>query len=147
MIEVIRKSKNLLLKQIKENNIDFQIDITETKLVYGVNTEFEQVVLNLINNSIDAFNDRKIENRIIKIGATSNQKKTILTFEDNAGGIDNSNIDDIFDPYYTTKETGTGTGLYVVKLVVKSSFKGELKVEDSEIGLKYTITLPTTEML
>jgi C4-dicarboxylate-specific signal transduction histidine kinase len=147
LIEVIRKSKNLLLKQIKENNIDFQIDITETKLVYGVNTEFEQVVLNLINNSIDAFNDRKIENRIIKIGATSNQKKTILTFEDNAGGIDNSNIDDIFDPYYTTKETGTGTGLYVVKLVVKSSFKGELKVEDSEIGLKYTITLPTTEML
>ena len=146
LIEVIDKSKNLLAKQIEKHKVDFQIDVPDNNLVYGVDSELEQVILNLIANAIDVFTERNIENRSIKVKSFTKQKYTILTFEDNAGGIDNEKINDIFDPYYTTKETGTGTGLYMVKLVVKTSFKGELKVANTESGLKYTIILPISDI-
>ncbi len=144
LLEVIDKSTNLLLKQIEKHNVEFNIDVPNDNMVYGVDTELEQVILNLITNALDVFDEKNIENRKITIKSLSKQNVTIFSFEDNAGGIPDELISQIFDPYYTTKETGTGTGLYMVKLVIKTSFKGELKVSNTQEGLKYTIALPVS---
>lgn len=141
----IDKSLSLLLKQVEKNEVNLEINVPEDNLVFGVDTELEQVILNLISNSIDAFNDRNIEDRKITMKSITKQNYTIFSFEDNAGGIPEESIEKIFDPYFTTKEQGTGTGLYMVNLVVKTSFKGELKVLNTGSGLKYTLALPTTE--
>ena len=76
------------------------------------------------------------------------QKKTytILIVEDTAGGVKLDDLEKLFDPYYTTKSTGTGTGLYMVKLVIKNSFSGELKISNSEKGLRYIIALPQKKL-
>jgi signal transduction histidine kinase len=65
--------------------------------------------------------------------------------EDNAGGVKEESLEKIFDPYFTTKSNGTGTGLYMVKLVIKNSFQGDLKINNSEYGLRYIIALPQKE--
>lgn len=62
--------------------------------------------------------------------------------EDNAGGIKEEDIENIFDPYFTTKDYGTGIGLYMVKLVIKSSFSGDLKLQNTKEGVKFIIAVP-----
>lgn len=139
--DVIEKSIELLKKQLENNKIQINLDVKDEE-VYGVDSELEQVILNLITNAQDVFIERDIKHRQLEISVGANKKYTLLVFEDNAGGIKESNLDKIFDPYFTTKEKGTGTGLYMVKLVVKTSFYGELKLENSSKGAKFIIILP-----
>ena len=73
------------------------------------------------------------------ITALTKDQYSIVIFEDNAGGIPEENIEKIFDPYFTTKEYGTGTGLYMVKLVIQNSFEGKLKIQTTDKGTKFII--------
>lgn len=137
----INKALNLFGNQFDVNKVKLNIEVEDEK-VYGVETELEQVILNIVNNSIDAFRDREIEDREIHIKVLEKESYTILILEDTAGGVNEENLEKLFDPYYTTKSTGTGTGLYMVKLVVKNSFGGDLKINNSKRGLRYIIALP-----
>lgn len=140
--DAINKSLVLFGNQFEVNKIKLNIDISEQK-VFGVETELEQVILNILSNSIDAFNENNTENREVTITVLSKQRYTILILEDNAGGVKEENFEKIFDPYYTTKSTGTGTGLYMVKLVIKNSFQGDLKLNNTAKGLRFIIALPS----
>lgn len=131
---------HLLDKQMENNNIKIHSTIGDEN-VYGTESEFSQIFLNLITNSKDAFIDRKIENREINITTLTKDKYSVVIFEDNAGGIPQENLEKIFDPYFTTKEYGTGTGLYMVKLVVHNSFEGKLKIQNTDKGVKFIIVL------
>ena len=143
--DAINTSIKLLGNQFKVNEISLNLKVEDEK-VYGNETELEQVILNIINNSIDVFKEREIKNREINITVFSKQSYTILIMEDNAGGVKLETLEKLFDPYFTTKSNGTGTGLYMVKLVVKNSFQGDLKVNNSEHGLRYIIALPQKEL-
>jgi len=134
------KTLQLLSKQMENNNITVHAQIGEES-AYGVESEFQQIFLNLITNAKDAFIDRNIENREITITSMTKEKYSIIIFEDNAGGIKEQDIEKIFDPYFTTKEYGTGTGLYMVKLVIQNSFSGKLKIQNSDKGAKFIIVL------
>ena len=134
-------SLKLLGNQLEVNKIKLNLEVCDEK-VFGIETELEQVILNIINNSIDAFKEQEIKNKEINITILSKQSYTVLILEDNAGGVKIENLEKLFDPYYTTKSTGTGTGLYMVKLVIKNSFHGDLKINNSDKGLRYIIALP-----
>jgi len=138
------KTLSLLDKQMVNNNIHIQSNIGDEN-VYGVQSELMQVFLNLITNSKDAFIERDVQNRQINITTLSKDKYSIVIYEDNAGGIKEENIEKIFDPYFTTKEYGTGTGLYMVKLVVQNSFDGKLKIQNTNKGVKFIIVLKSAK--
>ena len=142
--EAFEKIAHLLDKQIGNNNIVIKNKIG-IESIYGTQSEFEQILLNLITNSKDAFIDREIKDRQITISTLTKDNYTIFIFEDNAGGIPEQNIEKIFDPYFTTKSYGTGTGLYMVKLVVQNSFEGKLKIQNTANGVKFIIIFQTKE--
>lgn len=135
---------DLLKSEISKNNVDIKQNI-EDNYILGIEMELSQVFMNLITNSIQAYNERDIENREIEINSYKKDKKIILEIGDNAGGIEDEDLEKLFDPYYTTKETGTGIGLYMVKLVIKNSLKGDLKIENSKKGLKFIMAFPCIE--
>ena len=137
---VFNKTLHLLDKQMINNNITIHPTIGNEN-VYGVESELQQIFLNLITNSKDAFIDRNLQDRQVYITTLTKDNYSIIIYEDNAGGVKEENIDKILDPYYTTKEYGTGTGLYMVKLVIQSSFLGNLKIQNSKRGLKLIILL------
>lgn len=139
--DAINRSIKLLGNQLNINKIKLNLIMKDEK-VYGIETELEQVILNIIKNAIDVFSERNIENKEINITVLSKELYTILIIEDNAGGVKIDNLEKLFDPYYTTKSNGTGTGLYMVKLVIKNSFAGDLKVSNTSKGLRYIIALP-----
>lgn len=136
---VIKNTKELLDSQIKKAKVELKIQIISNYTLNGVSMELSQVLINLITNSVQAFEEREIENRKIDIITFSRNDKNYLIISDNAGGIKEENLEKIFDPYYTTKENGTGVGLYMVKLVIKNSYNGNLKIENYEDGVRFVM--------
>jgi len=134
LLNKIIDSVLILLKDyLTKNNIMLNVEIDDIVLEIYPN-EFKQVILNIINNMVDAFNERKISNRMIKI---YNDKHT-LYIEDNAGGIKEDIIDKIFDDNFTTKKTGTGKGLYMSKLIM-NKLNGDIFVENTQNGARFII--------
>ena len=100
------------------------MNIKKDATIKGYFNEFSQVLINLINNSNDAFCNQKVKNRLIYIEIdTSFDGDAIIKVCDNAGGIDKTILDKIFEPYFTTKHSsvGTGLGLYMSEMIIKNS--------------------------
>ena len=134
VLESIENSITILSADFKKNNIDLQLNINtnEDIKIYGIKNELSQVVLALLSNANDVL--KNIHEPYIKIDVSSDNAEVIIKIEDNGGGIKKKNLEKIFDPYFTTKEDGTGIGLYLVKLIVEKSFEGKIRVENSKVG-------------
>ena len=104
---------------------------------FANSNEFEQVILNLVNNAKDAFIERKIKNPIINITINEN----IITVCDNAGGIVKEHQSKIFEPYFSTKDNSDGIGLYIAKTIIETEIKGKLSLENREDGSCFKIEL------
>ncbi len=134
---------------LEENNISLDINIQEGIEVFSYKRGLEQVILNILKNAKDVLHDKNLDKRLIFIKASKDDDTTISIY-DNGGGIDEENIDKIFDPYFTTKHKaqGTGLGLYSSFNILKN-IGGTLGVENINYlhnekeykGAKFTITL------
>lgn len=128
----------LQLVEVLLNNRDIRVEaqLDETICIEGYHNEFSQVILNIINNAKDALVQNRTEERAIKIELSSKSGKAILSISDNAGGIPEAIIHRIFEPYYTTKEQGQGTGigLYMSKLIIEDHMSGNIKAENIKNG-------------
>ncbi len=139
--DCIKQSREILKSKIDKLSVDFKLDIDENLKSFGVEIELTQVLINIINNSLDAFMEKNISKPEIFIKLFKKEDKNILMIEDNALGVENNQLDKIMEPYYTTKDNGTGIGLYMVKLIIKNSFNSELKVLNTQKGLSFIIFL------
>ncbi|MEA1892077.1 MAG: ATP-binding protein, partial [Campylobacterota bacterium] len=83
--------------------------------------------------------EKEIENPTIEIEL----KENIVTIKDNAGGIPQDIIERVFEPYFTTKEQGKGTGmgLYMSKMIIEDNMGGVLHVNNEEDGARFSIDL------
>jgi len=128
----------MLSAQLKSNGITININGDEF-LYNGLKREYQQVILNIINNAKDVLIYNKIENPMINIELNSNK----IIISDNAGGIPKNIIDRVFEPYFTTKEQGKGTGmgLYMSKMIIEDNMNGELSVVNSDNGAIFMIKL------
>lgn len=140
LINTLNDIFSILKDSLNSINLDLEVEELD---IYGYKNEFKQVILSILNNSIDIFKVKDIKDRAIYIRAKESKDKIYISIEDNAGGIDNSIIDKIFEPYFTTKHKsgGTGLGLYISKLIVEGSMGGKLSVKNGNFGAKFTITL------
>jgi len=107
------------------------------------NQALGQAIINILHNAKDALIEKNIKNRIIIINLQQNKNKITINIEDNAGGIPKEIIDEIFDPYFSTRleKNGTGLGLYMSKIIVENYCQGRLKVSNSNHGAIFTIVL------
>lgn len=141
----------------KETECDALVNLKTCEHNYmaikGYPNEFKQVVLNLVNNARDAIVDKRAEGKISKneIGCSASKGSINIRVEkrsgsiyvavnDNGGGIPESVIDKIFEPYITTKQgdKGTGIGLYMSKVIIKN-MGGRLFAQNTSNGALFTI--------
>lgn len=137
----IYQSKEILKSRIDRLGVVFHLNIDESLELYGVEVELTQVLINIINNSLDAFSEKNIKKPEIFIKLFKKDNKNILLIEDNALGVENNQLEKILEPYFTTKNSGTGIGLHMVKLIIKNNFNGELEVLNTQKGLSFIIFL------
>ena len=136
----------IMSKQLLYSNIKFKINYKEDEnsySIYGYKNEFKQVLLNIINNAKNKITkiNEKDKNRI-DIDIYKNSHSTIIEIKDNAGKIKEEIISSIFDPYFTTKEDGTGIGLYMAKVIIEDKMQGQIFVRNDGNSVIFTIKIP-----
>ena len=138
-----KKAINIIDATLENLGINLILDIKDDKKIFGYPTEFSQVILNIISNAKDILIERNIKNPKIEINIESKGVLSIITIKDNAGGIEEKNLEQIFDPYYSTKDSskGTGLGLYISKLIIERNMGGDLSVSNNSEGAVFKIVV------
>jgi len=135
---------------IKNNNVNITVEEKDICKYNLIETEFKHVFINMINNSIYAFNDYNINPRYIQITLEKTSKEIVITILDNAGGVPQEIIEDIFRANKTTKgDKGTGIGLYLATQIV-DKLDGTITVsnkkwtnnDETYTGAEFIIKLP-----
>ena len=121
--------------------VSITTDIPAGLVVPGDESKLRRVIVNLVNNAIDALHDHHTANATIHIAATVLHHEAIITIADNGPGIAPEIIGTLFDPFVTkNKSKGTGLGLAIVKQYI-TSHSGKITVNNNN-GAVFNITLP-----
>jgi PAS domain S-box-containing protein len=117
-------------------------------IIKGYRGEFKQVITNLVYNSIFAieqqFKDHKAPDGFIHVKIIKTKTEVIIKIEDSGGGISNDIKPYIFNPFFTTKEDGKGTGLglYLAKIIIHNHMNGSITVNNTKSGAEFEIIIP-----
>lgn len=125
-------------------NIALEFVLAEDQMIYGYKNEFSQVILNLINNAKDVLFDLKVKDPRIRVQSYSKKNQHFIEVSDNGGGIEKDIMEHIFEPYFTTKDEGKGTGigLYMSKMIIEENMNGKLSVINAYDGALFTVSVP-----
>lgn len=139
----IRKALAITKALILSKKIELKLHLNSQKDIEIYENELLQVFLNLIKNAQDNFEDRNIINPTITINSIDTKKGVRVEVLDNGGGINSEIINNIFDPYFSTKDikNGTGLGLYMSKTITEEHHKGKLYVQNLKDGVCFSIEL------
>ncbi|WP_193311164.1 hybrid sensor histidine kinase/response regulator [Poseidonibacter ostreae] len=143
--EPIENSLKIMQKSLDSNNITVITQLQSTNIINIYENEIMHVILNILNNAQDNFLENSKESMMININTKDLQDTTQIDIFDNGGGINDTIIDKIFKPYFSTKKekNGTGIGLYMSKTIIEQNHQGKLNVYNEKDGVTFTITLPT----
>jgi PAS domain S-box-containing protein len=139
-IEQALKIVDSIIK-LKEIKVTKKID--SKALIYGNPNALAQVVLSILQNSLDVIKLRDIKEAEICIEIYDTKESIVIKIEDNAGGIDEKPIENIFKPFISKKRVkSTGIGLYMSQMVIKEKFNGKIEAKNSSKGAIFIITIP-----
>jgi len=144
VLEVVEKTISLLQGSFEALRIQTMIEPLDDLQVFGYPNEFSQVLLNILINAKDAIVAREIAEPLVTITLQREAEMAVLTVTDNAGGIPDTIMDKIFEPYFTTKgpEQGTGVGLFMCKTIIEKNMNGTLSANNVVHGALFRIELP-----
>ena len=140
---ISKEIKSIVMSSIKKQDIGLEIIIEEECMQIQVASSISQVIINLINNAVDALNKNK--NGEIEVTFSVLKNHLCISCCDNGTGLDKAIEEKIFDPYFTTKSKsqGTGIGLYMSREIIEKIFEGTISLSNDartcfEINLPYT---------
>lgn len=140
--ELILNVYRLLEYKLKQKQANVTLDLFDNlPVIKGDHQLIQEVIMNLFLNSYDAIEN----NGIIKISTGIKDEKNIfLSISDNGVGIEDENLEKIYDPFYTTKEPGEGTGLGLwVTLAIIENHNGQITVNSiPNQQTTFIVTLP-----
>lgn len=150
ILKAVISAVKLMEAQMRHNRINLTVNNqvgASSLIVFGYQGEFIHVLVNILANAKDAVMEHGERmagsfTGSIDIVVSGGNDSAIIEILDNGGGIPEHLLPKIFNPYYTTKGTssGTGMGLYMSKMIVEKEMDGELKAENTRNGAKFTIT-------
>lgn len=140
------KAVKVLEFKTRRTHSQIILNVDKNITIKGSSFKFEQVLINLLSNAIDAYKtiDKEESFKIIEIKGKSTLKNIELQVIDFGSGIDKSIKDKIFQTYYTTKPygKGTGLGLPISKTIIEKDFKGKLELASLKNPTIFKITVP-----
>ncbi|UCN00572.1 PAS domain S-box protein [Sulfurimonas sp. SWIR-19] len=139
----INESLNILEKIIIKEMISVHTEFEDVEIL-GISNELTQVIINLIQNSKDAFLQSSVLIKEIYIRVKKEKDFALIEFSDNAGGIKEKEIYKIFEPYFTTKHSssGTGLGLFMSRMICEQGLNGSIDVKSKNGSTTFSIKIP-----
>ncbi|MDR3395327.1 MAG: ATP-binding protein [Parasulfuritortus sp.] len=140
----VKSAADIMEGVFKNHNIRLEIECDDKIELFGLAGEFSQVVLNLLSNAKDAIIESNQRGGYVHVRARQFENRLLVDVEDNGGGIEPAILNKVFEPYFSTKDEGKGSGigLYMSKMIVENSLKGRLEVANAAEGARFTINLP-----
>jgi signal transduction histidine kinase len=141
LVDVVHSALFLAKDDILKNHILVKVEQEDEIIINGYENEFKHLILNIINNAKDAFIEKDIQQRLVRIRLIASSEGDRMEICDNAGGVPEEVIETIFDANVTTKEEGKGTGigLYMSRQIA-SKHNAVLSVENREEGACFIVT-------
>ncbi|MGR9117616.1 MAG: sensor histidine kinase, partial [Gammaproteobacteria bacterium] len=145
LCEVIGSVIELLEATLRNNNVELTLVCDNRLSIKGFQGEFSQVMLNLLNNAKDTLQERKTPQPRISVEVRQHRLGwVIVKVSDNAGGIPDPILHKIYDPNFSTRPEGKGTGigLYMSKMIVENNMHGSLRAYNDKGGAVFVIEVP-----
>jgi signal transduction histidine kinase len=128
--DLITKVLDIVTPELKSKNIQIQLRVDDRLAIYVNPAEIEQVILNLLNNAIQALANSGTLLRRIAIEVTQSGQMVRLSISDNGGGVSTEFRPQLFELLSTTKQSGMGLGLWLCKHVI-TRYGGSIQYEDA----------------
>ncbi|WP_312975178.1 sensor histidine kinase [Stutzerimonas nitrititolerans] len=142
--EVLEQALQLLGPRIRSEAVDVRRQVSPDAWVSGDSIRLEQVLINLLNNALDAIQSSSV--RQLRIDCRRDGNEWRLSVADSGGGIDREHLDQVFEPFFTTKPVGQGLGLgLAVSYGIVRDLGGHLEVRNDAQGAVFDIRLPAVE--
>ncbi|MDD5716893.1 MAG: protein kinase [Sulfuricurvum sp.] len=141
--KIVEKALELIEHSIMTRGITIDKDFRQNIEFRTYESELIQVVLNILKNAIDAFDETSKQRPKITLTTSNEGGNAVILIEDNAGGISQEVLETLFSPYVSTKsENGTGLGLYMSKIILEEHCHGQIKAENTSKGANFTLSFP-----
>jgi len=136
---IVEEAVRFFAPEIKDRDIVVEQELRSDLPMLALDRDqIKQAFYNVIKNSFEAMKSRGI----LRIRTDRDDTHVLISFTDTGGGISAENLSRVFEPYFTTKSSGTGLGLLIVRRIVREH-GGEMSIESSEgKGLTLTVRLP-----
>ncbi|HTI00297.1 MAG TPA: AAA family ATPase [Acidisoma sp.] len=141
--QVIREVLILTAAEIEANQVILETDLDSAAcLVLADRVQLQQVVFNLVTNAVEAMGEVAASARRLTLSATTDESRIAVSVTDSGSGISTEVIERIFDPLFTTKESGMGMGLAICRTIMEAH-GGTLHAKTtSGQGTTFVFTLP-----
>ncbi len=132
----VESALSLIGSRLEKHSVKVETKIDDSCKIVGSQKEFIHVLLVILNNAVDALQKSETAPAKIEIISRTSSLKGSVLYElfirDNAGGVPAETVQQMFDPYFTTKfkERGRGIGLYMAKMIVENRMQGRLELID-----------------
>jgi signal transduction histidine kinase len=137
----------ILNYKANKNNVRLRFARPQVPLYYKADlTRFRQIIINLLSNAIDAYppSRRSSTSRTVVIELEASSTATIIKVHDQGAGISLATRRRIFEPFYSTKNDGTGIGLFIVRQIVEQDMGGRISVSSQAgKGTTFEVILPS----
>ncbi len=141
--EAVDKALALAGENLKEAGIRIETDLPEGVYARGLMNEFTEVVINLLNNSRDAFLRRGTSDPYVSFVLKKEGDRAVLTLTDNGGGIPDKILSRIFEPSFSVHDGHAGIGLFLCREFVEKDMDGRITVRNTRDGVEVRIELPS----
>ncbi|MDN5354147.1 MAG: hypothetical protein PWQ09_903 [Candidatus Cloacimonadota bacterium] len=141
--DTVRKTITMVESSFRDHNIKIDFQVEEDVKIMGLRNQFSQVIINILNNTKDAFAEHEVEKPQVWLHLSKIDGKAKLSIRDNAGGIPSQIKDKIFNSYFTTKQDnkGTGLGLFMSKTIIEKKMNGKITAENIADGAEFIIVV------
>ncbi|MBF0501251.1 MAG: HAMP domain-containing protein [Candidatus Riflebacteria bacterium] len=147
--EVFLDTHRIFEHELRCNAVKLEMKSASTRQLHGSMVRLQQILLNLLRNSLDAFEENHTSSPVIRIEVSELIDKTIIHFEDNGPGISPEHRKRIFEPFFTTKPPGKGTGIGLALCFELAAREGGvISLGESAIGgAAFDVILPLKSQL
>jgi signal transduction histidine kinase len=140
---IICEVRDLSQERINKNGITLNIDINSNNFIHCNRVQIYQVLINLVNNAVDAIVESGVTEKWIRISQSTHNGQVSVFVQDSGPGVNQQTVEKIFNPFFSTKDVdkGTGLGLSLSKEIIQNH-KGDLSYEKQEGTSTFKAILP-----
>ncbi|MDD3168565.1 MAG: ATP-binding protein [Eubacteriales bacterium] len=135
--ESVDLALNLMEASLKYHRIAVEVEVGKGLTLMGYQNEFSHVLFNVLNNARDAILESNVKHRLIQIRGWLAGRTVLLEITNRGDPIPENTLENIFEPYFTTKneKDGTGIGLYISRIIIEQRMNGRIELENVDSGV------------